>query len=187
VTEVSNDENIEFDVNDITMVPLREIAEEMGYTVKWNNEDRTVEINKGAQWTSITIDKNSYFKNKMAPKALSSAPIIIEGRTMVPAEFFTEIFDKGVSINNGEISFNDEMIAMHSGYIKEINKDEKGNISLTISNKIDSNDVMDEIIIHTNEDTIFNKKIVKGEFINTICPPIMTMSIPAQTSALIVY
>jgi len=105
-----NNERINYDVelsviDNITMLPLRFTLEKMGYEVKWNEETRSVEIIKGAQWISFKIGENSYFKNRMAPIELSSAPVIINGRTMVPIEFFSEILSKGINIENGKVSF----------------------------------------------------------------------------------
>ena len=173
--------------NNITMIPLRSTLEEMEYTVKWNDENRTVEINKGAQYTMVSIDKNSYFKNKMAPISLSCAPIIVNDKTLLPIEFFTEILNKGIEIKDSEISFIDEEMAIHSGYVKEITINEKGNKTITISSEKNTNEIMNQIIIHTDENTIINKNVVKGGFINVISPPVMTMSIPAQTYGIVIY
>ena len=188
IPELYDENSLELNIkNNITMIPLRSTLEDMGYTVKWNDENRTVEINKGAQYTMISIDKNSYFKNKMAPISLSCAPIIVNDKTLLPIEFFTEILNKGINIENGEISVTDEEMAIHSGYVKEITINEKGNKTITISSKIDTNELMDQIIIHTDENTIFNKNVIKGGFINVISPPIMTMSFPAQTYGTVIY
>jgi len=188
-----NNEIIDYDVelkivDNITMLPLSFTLEKMGYEIKWNDETKSVEINKGAQWTSVKIGENSYFKNRMAPIELSSAPIIIEGRTMVPVEFFTEILLKGINIENGKISFDDYEMAFNSGYITEVNVKENGNISFTLSNTPESTDILDQIIIHTdNKNTVFNRFLKKGDYINTVCSQVTTMSIPAQTYAYIIY
>ncbi|MEA1975545.1 MAG: protease inhibitor I42 family protein [Bacillota bacterium] len=187
-----NDNSLESNLNikvddNIKMIPLRSTLEEMGYTVKWNGENRTVEINKGAQYTVIAIDKNSYFKNKMAPISLSCAPIIVNDRTLLPIEFFTKILNKGIEIKNSEISFTDEEMAIHTGYVKEITVNENGNKTITIASEMDTNEIMNQIIIHTDENTVFNKNVIKGGFINVISPPIMTMSIPPQTYGIVIY
>ena len=188
-----NDEVIDFDVNiqkvnGITMIPLRATLEKMGYTINWNGETSSVEISKGAQWTSIKIGENSYFKNKMAPRPLSVAPIIVDGRTLVPVEFFTVILSKGVEVENGNLKLNDEDMAIHSGYVKEITFNEDEDMIITITSDLTSEELYKQTIIHTSiESTFFNTVVIEGEFINVICPPIMTMSIPGQTSGIIVY
>lgn len=187
------DEVIKYDVTPqrikgVTMIPLRATLEKMGYDVAWNGKTGSVEISKGAQWTSMKINNNSYFKNKMAPINLSCAPIIIEGRTLVPAEFFNLILDKGLLIENGDLKINDFETAIHSGYIKDIVDDGAGNVSITLTPDMASNDMLDYTIIHTSDaTTYYNHEIKKGEYVNAICNMAMTMSIPGQTSGYIIY
>lgn len=187
------DEVIEFDVTpqkvgDVIMIPLRVTLEKMGYTVTWNESTSSVEISKGNQWTTVKINQNSYFKNKIAPEPLSAAPILKEGRTLVPAEFFNAILGKGIQIENGNLKLNDGEMAIHSGYIKDIAHNQMGTMSLTIVTDLASNDVLNEIIIHTsNTTTYYNKEVKKGEFVNVISALTMTMSIPGQTSGYIIY
>lgn len=171
-----------------TYVPLKEVAEAMGYTITWNEETRSVAIQKGAQWTSVTIGENAYFRNRMAPWALSGAPIIQGGHTYVPVEFFHNILGKGLSVEAGTITFSDAEMAVHSGYVKDVQMGDKGVISITIGKYEDSEEMMDLTVIHTTTDTtVYQTSVEPGTFINVICPPIMTMSIPGQTSGLVVY
>jgi predicted secreted protein len=188
-----NDELIDSDVktqiiDGVTMIPLRSTAEKMGYTVTWNNKTKSVEILQGAQWTSIKISENTYIKNKMAPLTLSAAPVIVDSRTLVPAEFFNVILSKGIIIEEGNLKLNDNDMFIHSGYVKEINYDETGNMSITLATDMESDDIMLETIIHTSKSsTYINKEVVEGEYINVISSMIMTMSIPGQTSGYIIY
>lgn len=170
------------------MLPLRVVLEELGFEVTWNQENKSVEMVRGAQWTKITIGENSYFKNKMAPIALSEAPVIIENRTMVPVEFFYEIANIAFQVENRNITFLDDQMAVHSGFIKDIAYDENGNQSITLTTDMASDDIMYQTIIHTSDEiTFFNKEISIGTFINVISPPIMTMSIPGQTAGYVIY
>lgn len=188
-----NEKSIEADVamqmvDGVMMVPLRAVLEEMGYEIKWNQETYSVEILKGAQWTSIKIGENYFFKNKMAPIELSSAPVIVNDRTLVPAEFFSEILGLGIMIENGNLVFLDEEVAFHTGYVKEMTYDETGGMRITIGNYLDSNDVMDQTVIHISEAfTFINLEFETDDLIRVISPPIMTMSIPGQTSGYIIY
>ncbi|GIP34156.1 stalk domain-containing protein [Paenibacillus sp. J2TS4] len=86
------------DNNGITMVPLRVIAENLGYTVEWNNEQRQAELSQGAQWTAVQLGNDRYFYNKMAPVTLGAAPVILEDQKMyVPLDFFSKIIRAEVS------------------------------------------------------------------------------------------
>jgi len=75
----------------VTLVPLRMAAETLGFGVEWRGETRSAELSRGAQWTSVTVDENRYFVNKMAPVALSAAPIIADDTMYVPVDFFDGI------------------------------------------------------------------------------------------------
>lgn len=175
-------------IEGITMFPAADVLRAMGYNVEWKEDTRSVEISKGAQWTSITIDKNSYFKNKMAPIELSAVPQIVDGSTYVPVEFLAEILGRGLTVENGGLKLGDMEATIHSGYIKEIRHDETGTMTITISKVKDSDDINDQVIIHTSKAyTYYNKEAKVGEHVNVVCSMIMTMSIPPQTSGYVVY
>lgn len=82
---------------DIKMIPLRQIAEALEYEVKWNNEARSVELTKGAQWTSIVVGEDNYNFAKMIVK-LGTAPEIKGSATYVPFNFLEEVLKVGVEI-----------------------------------------------------------------------------------------
>ncbi|AHM58144.1 hypothetical protein EAL2_808p06410 (plasmid) [Peptoclostridium acidaminophilum DSM 3953] len=87
------------------MIPLRAVAEKLGYELKWSGNDKPIEIVRGPQWTTVTIGKNSYFFAKMAPMQLKSAPVLYDSATYVPVEFIGEIFRTEYKIgDNGAIS-----------------------------------------------------------------------------------
>lgn len=175
-------------VEGIGMVPLREMAEKAGFQVKWNQETSSVEISKGPKWTSIKIGNNGYFKNKMAARPLSKEPVIVDGKTMVPVEFFNVILGLGIQSQDSNIEMNEYEMAIHRGYIQEINERENGDLSITISSKKVSEGLEDQVIIHTSKDmTIYNTSIEKGKFVNVVSPMMMTMSIPGQTSGIVIY
>lgn len=68
------------------MVPLRQIAEALGYEVKWNGENYSVEIMKGAHWFLVKIGEDDYNFAKMKTQ-LGIAPELINSTTYVPMEF----------------------------------------------------------------------------------------------------
>lgn len=188
-----NDLKIFYDVepvilDGITYLPLKRTAEAMGFEVTWHAEDQSVELLNGARWTQVTIGNNAYFKNRMAPTPLSAAPIIIEGRTLVPIEFFTEMLDYGMTVENREIDFNDESNGHFSGVIQSIVTDETGSMTLTIGPDLESTDMTDITILHvSNAYSFVQVPLEVGEFINAVTAPYMTMSLPAQTGAYIIY
>ena len=77
-------------VDGVKMIPLRLVGESLGYEVKWNQDTKSVELVKGAQWTSVTIGQDNYSFAKMLVK-LGTAPALIDSTTYVPLNFIDEI------------------------------------------------------------------------------------------------
>ena len=74
-----------------TLVPIRAIIEAMGGTVGWEQETQTVILNYGEDEIRLIIDSTTAYLNDEA-KELDSAPVIINGRTMLPIRFIAESF-----------------------------------------------------------------------------------------------
>lgn len=188
---VISDEILEMDtaiqtIDGVTLVPVAETLRALGYDVKWVSETQSVEISKGAQWTSITLGKNAYFKNKMAARPLSAAPVIYNSRTMVPVEFFHVILDLGIQVEEGHIEFNDYGMGVYSGYLKEIKMNDKGVVSLYLT--YEEGAEMVDIVIHTSNETTFVQGSIKlGDQINALTSMATTRSLPPQTTGYIIY
>jgi len=175
-------------VEDKWMLPLRESLESLGYTITWNGETQSIDIQKGAQRTSVKIGDNNYFKNRMAPRPLSAAPAIVEGKTVVPVEFFAEILDLTVQIEEGAMTIQEGMATIHRGFVKEVKSDETGRTTITLTKDMDSTDIGDLVVIHTSSAyTYVNTSLEIGNAISVVSPMMMTMSLPGQTSGYIVY
>lgn len=82
------------------MIGLRQVGEALGYEVSWNNEERSAELMKGAQWTKVTIGSKDYNFAKMLVR-LDKAPEIKDSRTYVPVEFLEEVLRVDLDVNNG--------------------------------------------------------------------------------------
>lgn len=72
----------------VVMVPLRQITEDLGYTLTWNAKDYSTELTRGAEWTRVKIGENNYSFAKMAFE-LEAAPELKDGKTYVPVSFLT--------------------------------------------------------------------------------------------------
>lgn len=172
----------------ILMLPLAESLRNLGYEVKWNSETAHVDIMKGAQWTSLKGGLNAYTKNRMAPMALSAAPTYIEGVTYVPAEFFSKILDLSFTVDSGNITLREGLMAIHEGFVKDISYDETGGMTITLTTVKGSEEISDWTIIHTSKAfTYYQKKVKVDEWVSAVSPAMMTMSLPGQTSAYIIY
>lgn len=68
---------------DIVMVPLRKIAEHLGYEVEWNNENKGILLRKGNSSFTLAIGNEDYGYNKSLGK-LEQVPELSNGKTYVP-------------------------------------------------------------------------------------------------------
>ena len=73
-------------VNGRTLAPLRAIFEALGAKVQWNTSDRSIVITKGATTIKLQIGSTTALNNG-AQVTLDAAPIIVNGRTLVPVRF----------------------------------------------------------------------------------------------------
>ncbi|NHN30218.1 stalk domain-containing protein [Paenibacillus agricola] len=84
------------------LLPLRPIAEKLGYTLKWITQYNTVELSKGEQWTSLSVGKDQYVYNKIGAFPLGHAPIIKEdGNMYVPVSFFEKVLQASLISESG--------------------------------------------------------------------------------------
>lgn len=79
----------------LKMIPLRMVAESLDFEVTWNAEDKSVEILRGPNWSTLTIGENVYNFAKMLIK-LEAAPIIVEAQTYVPVSFAEQVLQAEV-------------------------------------------------------------------------------------------
>lgn len=85
-----------FESNGNVMVPLRAVAEKMGYIVNWNGDEYSFTVEDDNWKVKAYINNDSYYgvtkiENAVgmtAPQAYGSAPQLIESRTYVPAQMF---------------------------------------------------------------------------------------------------
>ncbi|MBQ9314082.1 MAG: copper amine oxidase N-terminal domain-containing protein [Clostridia bacterium] len=89
-------------INNRTMVPFRKIFNSLGVTdenISWNGETKTVVAKKDGLQIELQID-NTIAKKQLSGEEmeikLDSAPVIIEGRTLVPVRFIAESMNKKV-------------------------------------------------------------------------------------------
>lgn len=99
---VLNEEVITTDEG-VIMIPLRLVAEALGFEVTWNGEEKSVEVVRGPNWSTLTIGRNVYNFAKMLVK-LEIAPVIVDGSTYVPLSFAEQVLQANVEIyENGSV------------------------------------------------------------------------------------
>ena len=79
-----------------TMVPMRVIFEEFGATLAWNEQLRQVTATRGDLVVTATVGSYLITVNGNA-RTMDIAPVIIDGRTLVPLLFVSEAFGATVS------------------------------------------------------------------------------------------
>ena len=83
-------------VNGRTMVPMRELFEQLGATVNYNSETRLITASKGGTYISFTPGEETATVDGKEIALDSPAFITEKGRTMVPVRFIAESLGVGV-------------------------------------------------------------------------------------------
>ncbi len=81
--------------NGRTLVPIRAVAEAFDADVVWNGDERKVTITSLSDAIELTIDSTEAKVNGNS-QTLDAAPVIADGRTMVPLRFVSEALKKNV-------------------------------------------------------------------------------------------
>lgn len=95
--------------NGVAMVPLRKLAETLGFTVTWNGKEQSIMLTNGEIQSTVHVGQFLYFYSSVkaigmsAPEYLGAAAYVKDGTTYVPAEFFNLL---GASITlNGSVMY----------------------------------------------------------------------------------
>ncbi len=83
--------------NGVAMVPLRTVAEALGFTVTWNAADQSVQLKNDKVQTTVRIGQDLYYHASSVegmygmskPGPLGAAAYVKDGVTYVPAELFS--------------------------------------------------------------------------------------------------
>jgi len=87
--------------NGRTLVPLRVISESLGAAVAWDQNTQMVTINTAAYNIIFTIGSTTYSVNG-ENKTLEAAPVIIDGRTMVPIRAISDAIGADVNYDSAK-------------------------------------------------------------------------------------
>jgi N-acetylmuramoyl-L-alanine amidase len=88
-------------IKDVTMVPIRIIAEELGSKVEWNQATQKVTITKDLTIVEMVIDQYSATVNG-TKHTLDSAPLLVAGNTLLPVRFVAE--NMGIEVNWNDVN-----------------------------------------------------------------------------------
>ena len=93
---------------DCTMVPVRQVAEALGFTVTWDGENRAISMDDGVLHTTITIGTDLYWYassiaiGMSSPVELGAVPEIRENQTYVPLSLFGMMYGEDGAVVEGE-------------------------------------------------------------------------------------
>ncbi|MGD8192590.1 copper amine oxidase N-terminal domain-containing protein [Brevibacillus ginsengisoli] len=174
----------------VIMIPLRPLAEQLGYQIKWNQEKRSAELTKGAQWTAVTPGKDQYNFAKMY-LTLGTAPESRQGNTYVPLSFAKQVLKAQVSTDQkGTIKIDDPLQAIsQKGTISKVTLASRGD---KVKGSILVNGNADGVVLTISSDTVIVNQENKplsindlklGTSVEFVHDPIMTMSLPPITNA----
>ena len=182
------------------MLPVRAICEKLGFTVEYDEPTDTVTLVKLPVTISFVPTVDGYTFARTAPMKLGTDPILVNDRTYVPQEFFTEIINSTYTEENGviSISWGDETATV----IPEQSTEEIApqTVIATCSIKdITEKSILvadyerGEVVVFVTDETIITDKDGKAvkaadldmNFEYTIeYAPAMTMSLPPQVTAI---
>ncbi len=96
VSVILDGERVAFDVppqiiSNRTMVPIRAIFEALGAKVEWDAETRTAKATIDGYVVKCTLDSR-YMSVRGKNVKMDVSPVIVDGRTLVPARFVAEAF-----------------------------------------------------------------------------------------------
>ncbi len=78
-------------INSRTMLPIRALMEAMGGSVEWDNTSKTISLSKDGETLKLRIGAN-YAWDSEDIYPLDSAPVIVNGRTLLPVRTVVEYF-----------------------------------------------------------------------------------------------
>ena len=102
-----------YEENGHVMLPLRRVAEALGFTVTWDQETYSAKLNDGQVGTAVTIGSDAYFLaagqpgGVSAPQRFGAAPALVGEVTFVPSELFTLLCGRTVA-EGGVVSISKE-------------------------------------------------------------------------------
>ena len=88
----------------VLMVPLRAIAEALGYDVVWNGYTQSIQLGVAHH---IFIGRTEVYVGRMAPIAIPAAPVIIDGLTFVPLYYFRGVLGRVAFVFEGQVVITD--------------------------------------------------------------------------------
>lgn len=170
------------------MVPVRFVAEELGYKVSWTDDEQKVVLS-GKNEIVMYIGRDDYNIDGTAQKLGAAPALVNDSTTYVPVELIEN------SIGAKIFDVDDEILTVAvptQVSVNSVSTDENGFTSVSVTDS-----VRGEVILYIGEDTEISvggsegsvediKTLADGQAIKVCYGSAMTMSLPPQTTALAV-
>ena len=95
----------------VAMVPVRKVAENLGYKVSWDGKTQTVILEKGETPINVQLGADRYHagNDRTGGVSLGAASYEINGTSWVPAELF-QLAGETISFSNGSLTLGSLML-----------------------------------------------------------------------------
>lgn len=110
------------------LIPVRELSEQVGFTVKFNNKDKSLQVldNNSNSYTLLCIESTSIkvFKDEKVSKSitLDVPPKLIDSKTYVPIRAVCEALNGVVEVlDNGTLYINTNISSVDKEYLNKVN------------------------------------------------------------------
>lgn len=129
--------NAVYQTGDNLMIPVRAVAESLGFTVEWNAERGGITLDNGTVNTTVYLNEDTYYMasskaiGMSAPTSLGAAPELKNSVTFVPAKMFNILY------------CDENAVTVDGNAIKISSKDEDGG-NLQMPNPFTSYGTIDE-------------------------------------------
>lgn len=167
------------------MFPVRYVFEGLAFDVNWDGDAQKIVLNRGALEVGMYINQDAYYISKRVAEPLGIAPTLVNDETTyAPIELLTDLLGIRVIDNNdGTATVVDPSVVTFSSF----NADNK---SITVLDPI-----IGEVIVYITDDSIITLNgenanidavatLSEGQEIKVSYDAAMTLSLPAQTSAI---
>jgi hypothetical protein len=149
--------------NNSTLTPLRQLAESLGFTVEWHEENRSITVVKDGKTIQLTLNQPAANVNGK-PVALDIPPLLHRDLTVVPVRFISEAFGATVQWDNEHrrVIINDRITI-----VMEPNDEELKQMIITAANGHVGDPNLRPLINYVSEDTITMKTLITADSSNS--------------------
>lgn len=168
------------------MIPLRDLAAALGYSITWKGKTQSAELAKGAQWTSVKLGADQYSFARML-LTLGAAPEQKNGKLFVPDSFAAQVLQAEVARSGGsvEVTLAERKTVTTPGFVTGVNvKDGEGSVRIngTGTEGLVLNVGKDTVVKDEDGATLQWSDVQLGYEVEAVHSMAQTLSLPPQTS-----